>query len=67
MPIVSRQQQKLMYTSLKPGSNTGVDPKVAKEYVQSTPAETFKTLPQFVKHHDKNEAKKRALNKLKNY
>lgn len=49
-----------MYATVK-GADTGVSPEVAKEFIQSTPADSYKKLPAYTHHH---EAKKRALGKM---
>jgi hypothetical protein len=44
MPIKSKAQQRLMYATAQ-GAKTGVPKKVAKEYIEATPAKAYKKLP----------------------
>ena len=52
MPIKSKSQQRLMYATLG-GADTGVDKKVAKEFIESTPKKRFKKLKEKVSKKNK--------------
>ena len=45
MPIKSKAQQRLMYATAG-GAKTGIPKKVAKEYIEATPAKAMARLPE---------------------